>query len=269
MSFLTIHGHEIPVEHENADVEKELIGDARRAFSGKMLSTHRNNLYKWSFTTSWLVELEWRFLIALLHGEGHHWSFDSSSEWKYSSKGLGPTSGTAANGSRYTGSTKFGAAAVGITAGAQLQFNLGYTAKWTVMVWKYSGSVWNHYAVNNAGNKWVDGVQNDATSTPFITVNGSGNLLLGDTGSGATQYFDDLVVIPEKINDSWASDLGVATYAFSDLPLIRVNGNLTLSDAFYVRGFDAKVSLTQAYVSGTWEPNLGKVTATLIEDSRV
>lgn len=269
MPFFRIQNvHEIPVQHEAASVNRELLGDAKRAFSGKMLGTHRAIKNKWQFTTTWLVELEWRFLRALLEGEGHHWSFDSSTEWKYSSKGMGPTSGTAANGSRYTTATKFGAGALSVTAGNYVQFNVGYSNEWTVMLWGATSSFANHYIVNNSSQKWVDGVRNDAASTPFITMS-SGNLRIGDTGAGAAQYFDDIVVIPEKINASWAEDLGVMSNAFSALPLIRVNGNFFLSQDYYVRGFDVNVELSQGVVDGTWEANIGQVSATLIEDSRI
>lgn len=268
MSFFTIQGvHAIPVAHEKADVHRELIGDVKRSYSGKMLGTNRAIKNKWQFTTTWLVELEWRFLRAILEGEGHHWSFDDSSDYKYSSKGLGPTSVTYI--ARYTGSTKFSSAgALQVTLAQYVQYNVGYTNEWTVMVWRLESGTWHHYIVNNSSEKWVDGVRNDAASTPFITMV-SGNIRIGDTGSGATQYFEDLVVIPEKINASWAVDLGVMTAAFSDLPLVRVGGNLFLSKTHYVRGFDVDVKLTQGFSGGSWQSNLGQLSATLIEDSRV
>lgn len=266
MSFFQIQTHAIPIKHEQATLVRNALGADKMAYSGKPLYTYRAIKNQWTFTTNFLVELEWRFLRALLQGEGHHWAFNDATEWSYSSKGLGITSGTIANGSRYTTTTKFGAGAIRVAANQYVQFNVGYTERWTAMAWVGSTFA-NHYIVNNAGQKWVDGVRNDGASTPFFTMN-SGNFRLGDTGNGAFQYFDDLVIIPEKINNSWAADFGTLANAFSDLPLIRVSGNFTLSDDYFVQGRDVTATMSQGFIDGVWEPNMAEISATIVEHSQ-
>lgn len=271
MSFFTIQNHDVPLKAAVSPTRTpQLIGDRGISFGGKPLLTIQSIKGLWKGTTIVLGELDGRFLSALLEGRGHTWDFEDVTTFAYSSKGLGPTSGSAGNGAQYTTTSKFGSAGLQVTASSQIQFNVGYSFEWTAMVWKGSNlSTANHYIVNSAGHKWVDGVSNDAASTPFISMSG-GNFLLGDpSGSTANQRFDDLVLIDAVIPSNWAVDFGVMTAAFSPLPKLRCKGDLLWNNVYYALGSDVVQTYAQGVVDGVFYDDLSEIEFTLTEHTRV
>lgn len=265
--YFKIQNHAVPVKHESGGFDSIVVGDNARAFSGKPLSTRRAIKKSWEFTTPLVTPAYARFLATLINGEGHTWDFDDSTDWKYSSKGLGPTADTVGNGTRYTVTTKFGAGALQVNASSYVQWNVDYDYDWTVMLW-YGATFANHYIVRSNGAKWVDGVRNDAASTPFITVTG-GNLRIGDSAAAGFQYFDDVVIFPELIDTSFAEDFGVMTTAFGSLPRLRVSGEALFNQVYSAEGFDVKVENSQGFYNGTWEAALCEVSFRLEESSRI
>lgn len=271
MSFFIVQNHAVPLKVATSPtLIPQMVGDQGRSFAGQPLETFQSIKRQWKATTTILGELEARFLAALLEGRGHTWNFDDSTFFGYSSKGLGPTPASAANGARYTTTSKFGAAGLQVTASSQVQFNVGYDFEWTAMVWQGSNlSTAHHYIVTSSGHKWVDGVSNDSASTPFIDETG-GNFLLGDpAGSTANNRFDDFVVIDALIPANWAVDFGVTTAAFSPLPKLRCKGDFLWNNTYFVRGSDVQLTFAQGAVDGVFFDDLSEVDFTLTEHSRV
>lgn len=269
-SFLLLQNHAIPVATGSATERTIITGDLSRAYNGAPLHTIQAIRKGWPVKTTWLLPTRARFLIALLQGRGHTWDFDDVSDFEYSSKGLGATSGTAANGTRNTTAKEFGAAGLQVASGSYVQWDVGYDYEWTVMVW-VGNSAWSartHYIVSSNGDKWVDGVQNNAASTPFITFSG-GSLRLGDTGSGTAQYFDDLIVIDEIMDSSFAADFGAMTAAFGPLPKLRCRGAMLNQNTYHVLGTEITSEYAQGTVDGVFYNDLMSVSFVLNEHSRV
>jgi hypothetical protein len=196
-------------------------------------------------------------LPGLLEGLGHTWSFDDSTDYRFSSKGA-PTLvvlGTVTYGTSAP-SPKYGAGRIGVSGGS-VSWALGYTNHWTMMAWKWSGSVWNHYIVRDDGAKWVDGVFTPGASTTFFVV-GSGNFAL--VNGGAATYFDDLVVLPYRVSGDMAVAFGTSTEAFGLLPKLKLSGAIipeqTSIDGF---GMEPAVVSSPAVISGAYDANAASV----------
>lgn len=171
--------------------------------------------------------LAWESLII---GEGEVWNFDVN---LYGSKGRGPSAVTAA--ARNTSpSVKFGAGKLRVTgttgtitfAGAALNSS-GADNGSTVMVWRLEISGWNHYTVTSDGACWLNGGRADGTDHSWLTFGsaGTGDVTIAATSSTTFDY-DDLVVLPYRVLDTWPPIWGVATAAFSPLPKLYATGNL-------------------------------------------
>ena len=268
--FFYVQNHEVPIAVTNPTVTPTAVGALQTTFSGKPVSTYQSIKKVWAGSTPLMNSSNARFLMALLEGRGHKWSFDDSSEFAYSSKGLYPTVGTVANGTYYSTTTKFGAGGLQVAANSYVQFNVGYDYDWTVLVWQGSNlSTATHYIVNSSGQKWVNGVRNDAASTPFIDVV-SGNFRLGDpAGTAANNRFDDAVIIDAKITEEWAADLGAMTSAFGALPLLRCRGEWLQNNTYNVLASDISASFTPGMDDTTFVNDLMAVSFTLNEYERL
>lgn len=201
------------------------IGDSGEASDGTFRITRQTRKRDFNFKTIPLSDSDAYSWESLLTGEGEAWSFDVS---LYGSKGLGPSSSSGA--SLVSSTPKFGAqnlrlaATTGTITYAAAVNSVGTTSAWTVCVWRYESGAWHHYIVRSDGSKWYDGVQNNALSTTWLSVS-SGNVTIANT-TGATVDYDDLVVLPFKIIDSWAASIGTASSAFAPLPFLDVSGDL-------------------------------------------
>lgn len=205
------------------------IGDATPAADGSVRVTRQARKRDFKFETVPLIVSDAFAWESLLIGEGEHWSFDAGSPAGfYGSKGLGPSS--TAHSSIVTGTPKFGTDVLRLTAtsgtitfpGAAKSL-AGLTSKWTVSVWRYESSVWHSYIVTSSGHKWLDGTRADGTSTSWLSVS-SGDVTIANT-AGSAQDYDDVVILPYEILDSWGPTFGTATSAFSDLPFVFASGD--------------------------------------------
>lgn len=255
--YLTINQHAIEIlDGSAADETPIIIGDEGRSFSGGLLPSRRAIKRSWGGTTPPKLYDEGEAIRRLCLGEGHHWSFDDSSDWHYSSRGLNVDSETGATHKTSAPSPKFGGGYIELAATVQLEWQGGtlFTDEWTVMVWKWDGaSAWEHWIIDDAGNKWLDGVAT-ATAIPFLTVDAAGGIILGDSGSGAPEQFDDLVALPYRIGNLLAASFGVATRAFSDLPFLELSGEIVNNKVVDVVG-TAIASPLQFNNAGTWVQN--------------
>lgn len=233
MSFATINGWALPVLEDGVDDGEEVVGDVGNTFAGGTMTAIRKRKNEIDVDIAPVNQEDGWGIRGLAKGAGHRWSFDDAAtggvdRWKYSSRGLPLATGTLLR-STTTPSPKFGTAYGEIAAAGVVTWNTGYTGDTTLMVWFYTSAAWHHYIVKSDGKKWVDGVRNDAASTPFIAISAGGIVTLGDAASGVDQQFDDLVVLNFLITTGMAVAFGTATLAFSDLPKLHLGGDVVSS----------------------------------------
>jgi len=107
VAVLRINGHTVPVELGTLRVETVEVGATNKAYDGSTLNLRYGFKRRISFTTTPLSEMEAFALEGLVQGQGEYWSFDGNStlEYLYSSRGVGPTTST---GNAQTSTNKFG-----------------------------------------------------------------------------------------------------------------------------------------------------------------
>lgn len=231
---------------------KRDIGGVEDASDGSKVVTRIARKLDLTFTSIPLLSADAVAFEGLICGLGEHWSFDTS---LYGSKGLGP-SGTI-DAIQTAGTPKFGAGVLRLSAttgtitfAGAAQGPGGTFRKYTVMVWRRESGVWHHYIVTSSGHKWLDGVRADGTSTTWLVVTAVGDVTIVNT-AGATQDYDDLVVLPYEIVDYWGEIFGVATSAFSNLPDLNASGLLvTEATTRIVTGNCTSMTVMMARPSG-------------------
>lgn len=266
MPFLTINNVTVSVDAKSGDRKWKEIGDRDRAFDGTLRSTRQALKRSWEFVSNPLPLAEADALVALVQGRGHAWSFDVD---LYSSKGLAKKTQTGTVNPAIAGG-KFGnkvQLTVGPPAG-QVSWGVGLTGDYTLTVWRNEASVWKHYVIRKTGvtvNKWKDGVQDDLLATGWLTVNGSGDVVLGD-GSNADD-FDDLVALPFSIPSSWVSALFSSTRAFPSLPKLEAGGVSMSSPTtpISVHGIVDKESPEPHVSGGAWQDGAKRIEFSLEE----
>lgn len=260
MSLLVINGinlGSIIAAGEEPKGARRDIGGEVIATDGTTVITRSSRKRDLKFRTIYLTETDALAWESLLIGEGEAWSFDTS---LYGSKGLGPS---ASSGATVVGSaTKFGAGKLNLAATTGTisysfptinMFN-GSQILWTISVWRStdSGSTWTNYIVRGTAfaqvAKWVDGVRNDGASTTWLTVASDGKVTIANTSGSAVQY-DDLVVLPYWVLDTWPPVLGVSARAFTPLPYLDASGTWVPEQTF--RRVFGQVEDSRAKVMGT------------------
>ena len=203
-----LNGIEIPIAAEEASFTAEPVGSHWRSpINGRLRRGVRAQKRTWRFGTTPLpvaggVSAAYS---ALIEGAGESYPFDEGASL-YSAQGAAPLS-SANFAVGVIGSIKHGGG--GLFLGASGQVTWPRTAvDFTVAFWVSDGvALASHYIVRRDGAKWVDGVRNDAASTPFLSTASSAVQLLK---SGSIAYFDDLLVLPYLIPDAWAPQLYAA-----------------------------------------------------------
>lgn len=260
MPALVINGIPVSVGVESLSRSVEEVGERTRAFDGTAILNRRwtKRVLELELpVASQVDQLAW---MALLRGEGQVWSFDSS---LYSAKGL-PLSGATATTGNTSPVSKFGGGR--LSTGASIvgaATKLG--AAWTVCLWYWSGSVWNHYVINSSAQKWLNGVRNDAASTTFFSVSATGDLTFAASG-----FFDDVVALPAVLPTTWAPLLYATGRAFPALPKLEAYGDVfpgsSSSAPVFVRGEVSSLDYSPAWIGGAWTPMAGTLSVTVREE---
>lgn len=255
MAFLTLNEITIPVSVEDTKEEVQYLGEMEHADSGKLLETRQAEVRVFFGKTTLLENAEGEALKRLLKGQGYHWSFDSDT-YSDGKKLAGTEEGTVTAG---TASGKFDAHLVldaetsgGAADGGRITYGAGLTNKYTVMFWHYNGSTWDHWAMWDDGSYWKNGTST-GTTPPGVSVDGSGNLVLGDR---TTEYkLDDVVALPFRLATSWLEgELGPPTQAWSDMPHLLMNGDFSNNEQVEVQCREPRViPQGRRNTSGTWE----------------
>lgn len=202
--------------------ERRDIGEQAVAASGAMRTTRQVRKRDISFDTVPLSGADAHAWEALLAGEGHVWSFDTS---LYSSKGLAPSTlgSVVLSSEQYV----FGGKSAKID---NVAANTVFTSVWTyaaTVAFRYavSPAAFTHYVIRSDGAKWVNGTRNDAASTPFLTLQSTGFTFVG---SGTEKRFwDDVVAFPFLMPTSWPAQLWSAPIdAYPNTPYLTVYGDM-------------------------------------------
>lgn len=232
MSALKLNGIELDTIIAAGDQLKPTVRDVGvtgEAVDGSAYLTRSARKLDLAFKTVPMALADARAWMDFITGEGEVWSFDAS---LYGSKGTGPFSvvGTAVQSA---GSAKYGAGKLSMGASSAIAWAgagrsvFGVTSAWTVAFWRNAGT-WTHYVINSSGQKWVDGVRNDAASTTFAGMS-SGDFTLSN--SIGTVLFDDLVVVPFVMPTDWPPQIYAAAAAFSPLPRLALTGDFILEQS--------------------------------------
>lgn len=237
----------------NSDAQErpEVLEDVARSAGGTLLRTRIAVKASLELKTTPMSRAAAVELVKLLEGRGDHWPFDESgSDVGWSEGGLGVASGSP---TRVTSapSPRYGAGCVQIGAGARVGWSAGATGDWTLMAWRWSGSAWEHYALTSGGAKYKDGASYGG-SIPFLAVS-AGIVYLGDTGAGAAQYFDDLVLLLWEASAELIAGAAAATVPFR-LPNLSVDGDLIDGGPLQMGAEDVDVEFLPHVVSGALDP---------------
>ncbi len=271
MSVLVINGIPLDIKRESLASTPEMVGEGGRAASGAWRNHRRYTKQAWDFSLSHMPQLEARAWAAMLRGDHHVWNFNTS---LYSSKGQKPTAGyTATVG--VTG--KYGAGYLSVPAASSISWALGVGGgtggsplAWSVGVWRKESSVYHHYWVNSSGQKWLDGVRADGTTTTFLTVSSAGVVTL--TGAASLTDFDELIVFPVEVPTTWPPLLYAfnSSYALPLSPRLEAYGDLipgsTITTPLYVQGQADSFAHNPAKFSGTLDRVAATLKATLREE---
>jgi hypothetical protein len=174
-----------------------------RAFSGELLFQKR----EYADT-----------LEALFDGTGYRFPLQENA-WS-SPPIIGPEPGAAYAIERTSPVPLFGQACIEVTG--SLAYEIGLRdEKWTVMVYRWDGAAWVHYAIRSSVDgifKWVDGVRNDGASTPWLLY--AGGVVQLEAG-----FYQDLVAFSAVLTPSLIEHVGTNAVEFSDLPRLVVDGD--------------------------------------------
>ena len=223
MPFLTLNGLEVPVRNGSAQREAdERIGEVTRAWGGQLRKSEQARKQAYACETPIVTAADAKAYRGLIEGDGHYWGFETD---VYSSKGLGPSAGTAPTISNTI--QQVGANSGRQTNGHSVTFPTELGSEWTVAVWRGPSVGLAHVVVRSDGAKWEDGVRNDALVTTWLSVS-SGSLSIANS-TGANVYYDELIAVPYKMLDTWPPLVfarGDGNVAWSSLPALQADGDL-------------------------------------------
>jgi hypothetical protein len=226
---LYIHG--VGIECSASEWEPVRLGEITRSLNGAPRSSFRVKKRSHRFSTDQggyeLEEAE--LLRALIEGEGHSWSFETSE--LYSSRRLLPSSVTAA----VTSGEEAGKSGFGLFGemGASVHWALGYTGLWTLLYWRLVSGNWVHYTVRRNSpsslNVWTNDDLTD-DDPGVVGVDSSGTLIFSCAEDEET--IDDLVALPYAMPTAWFDNM----YAYrqenpwGSLPYVKATGRAFLSE---------------------------------------
>ena len=212
MELLTLNGLSFPLTQANAEPVR--AGDVERGSNLAVRGGVRASAWDMVCATGLLPQDEARALYALVQGEGHVLSFDSTttaSSYLWSSRGAVPsTTVTPAVGSRVVG--RNGGGALRVLEDKQVVWpGVCPSAEWTVLAWYHSNDedAWGHSVWRSDGLTWVDGAGPFPGLAPRAYVTGGGALVLTH-GGDLYQDWDEVVLLPYLVPDAWVAEL----YAF-------------------------------------------------------
>lgn len=232
MSLLTINGIAAQVAKDGLSAKREQVGGGvSRAANGSARLNFQSTKWHPSVKCTVATQAAAMMLGAMLDGLGDHWAFD---EDLYSDKGTGPSSNT--GGTVSTLHHKWGLASLAVAASGSVTWQVDpFSEGLTVMAWFWNGVAFDHYLVAySTGTATIQQYKNGAlvgSSFPsWLQVSLATSIpatvsILG--GAGATNYVDDLAVVPAYCDPSQVSSLYFfhAANAWPLSPTLYVKGD--------------------------------------------
>lgn len=258
MPFLRVNQVEFPVAVDTYSEDVREVGEETVAYSGLRRRSRRALKRDCTFESSPMTGAEAHAWAQILMGEGQSWTFETT-HYSYSTKGLGPSSVTGVI--EYTTPAKYGSTAARLFAGETdvITYTPGVTGgKATIFYWGYRGS-WARYVHDSDGRKWVDGVRNDAASTPWVTSM-TGTSFTFDADA-TTTLIDGLHWWPFVVPDvTWAETWGSIDRNLGLSPQVELSGDVIEEVAGYRFALCSVRSVAlQAHYGGSWTTDLRKL----------
>ena len=240
MAFLTVSGFEIPISATGVNLERQGLGESQVSYGGKQMADRFGVTNVFELTATLNTRENARAFSGLIQGDGHYIGFDSS---LYSSKGLGPFEGYTVTMSATGGAT--GGGYVQVTSGQKIEYPFFAPNDRTVMVCKYTGGAWVHYALTfDSSTSTTVQYKNGAPHSPvagdnitnwyaYTGTSASGFWKLEGKdidGAAGNSRYDQLVIVPYVMSADMiaAFDTEILTtgLSFSPLPQLRISGDM-------------------------------------------
>lgn len=225
MPFLTISGVTVPVAVDSASLRYvDAGGESARSPGGTLEGGPLTEKREWAMATPPVPPSELDAWVGLIRGDGHSWPYNSDF---YSARGRGPVSSVGS--SIITSGMKYGAGYLSTPLGEGMTYNVATPAGWTILLWRKESGVWRHYMVRSDHAVWKDGVRDDDIEyTLFIAVT-STSFGVGDFDALNLRDFDDVVLLPYAVPDSWVAPMHTrhATAAWNSLPRLDAGGTFS------------------------------------------
>ena len=237
MAFLTISGFEIPISAGGVSLNREAYGRQSVSYGGAQQPQRWGTTRAFDLSTPVTTRAKARALSGLIAGDGHSMPFDST---LYSSTGLGPNPGYGITMSATGGAV---GGYVQVTGGQSLTYTFKHNFDRTMMVCKYDGAAWNHYALTYDYSTAITvQYKNGAVHTPVVgdDINNffSYNSTFGywqlegknSAGVASDSRYDQLVIAPYVMSAdmiaAFDTEILTAGLSFSPIPLLRVSGDM-------------------------------------------
>jgi hypothetical protein len=273
MPFLTLNGHTFRVADASPRRRVITSGRRKRAYRGQMRNATRGQRREWRLRTCISNFSMSDNFISMINGEGHLVRFVEG--WD-AATALQPEVGNL-QGSRFDVS-KAGpfsgfpdGAFVSDGDGLILRYDPQLTDEHTVHLWfDVDNSGWEVHTFIDDGSAWRNGVRDD-TLWPFSAGNfvievRNGRVEIHGLGSDPTAL-RHLAMLPYRANHDVVVSWHASTKPFGDLPLLRMEGDMLLTDHEFVFGEVVDVTFVeQGNVDGFgWQNNANVIDFTLIE----
>ena len=240
MAFLTISGYEIPISATGVSLQRLGLGETAISYKGAQMADRWGVTDQFELTATLMDRAQATALTGLIQGDGHCIPFDRHF---YSTKGLPPLSGYLATFSVTGGAV--GGGYIQVTSGSNIKYQFESPSDRTMMVLKYVGAAWVHYALTyDASTGTTTQYKNGAPHTPIAgdsivnwfsytpsAASATWQLDGKDiAGVAANSRYDQLVIapylMPADMIAAFDTELLTTGLPFSALPLLSVRGDM-------------------------------------------
>lgn len=233
MAYLILNGVTVRVAVDSVSLRYMDVGGVEeRSPSGSLEGGPLVKKREWAMATTPVSASELDAWVGLIEGMGHVFPYNAD---LYSTRGRGAASSTGA--ALVTSGMKYGAAHLLTAMGGSVSYSTVVASAWTVLLWRKEADTWRHYLIRSDGGAWQDGVRDDAMEWSLFLVVSGGTVAVGDFEAADLRSFDDVVVLPYAVPDSWVAPLYAQhnAVAWSTLPRLSSSGTFA-SSAVTVRG---------------------------------
>lgn len=275
MPFLTLNGYTVSVAIDSSSRRPKGRGKRSRAYRGQIRDGTRGQRREFKLRACFKDHEEAETLISVVNGEGHMIYFRDGLQ---AGTGLTPEVcslfGVLLDKAESPFSSTFEAGSLEITNASNsaiLRYDAQLCDEWTLHFWYKDSSVWHVVTKRSDGVFYEDGVRDD---TQWVGPHGNIDIRVDDgrvtiSGSGFNvDHLHHLAILPYKAHENFITAWHASTTPWSDLPALRMEGDLINTDHEHVFGSVSDVAYVQkpSEVSGFgWVNNSEIVDFTLTE----